>query len=559
MYNRGVTTESEINLYLNGNITQLRDAEAMTDMSKACGIVLSYVRSHKKIRIFGDYDVDGVCSSSILYRGLKALNADVDVTLPHRVHDGYGINEIMVNKAHAEGVDLILTCDNGIAAYGPISRAKELGMCVVVTDHHEVPYDEDTDTGARTYRLPPADAIVDPKQPGDVFGFTEVCGAYIAYRFILCLFKAAGIHGAEELHNFMIQLAALATVCDVMSLTDDNHLLVRAGMRMMTYEACKGIKELISVTGLLGKEINVFHLGFILGPCINAAGRIDTPVRALKLFTTDDATEVMQIAKDLRELNESRKTMTDKALESAEELINSEEYAGDKVFVIYLRECHESINGLVAGKIKEKYGRPTLVLSDSGGKVKGSARSIPAYNIYDALYKVSDCLLNFGGHSQAAGFALKRDKVAELRKRLNEECTLTEEDFTEELDVDMIMPLSEIDGALLNNLERLAPYGNGNRKARFLCTGLELVSCQFYGKGDTVGKYGVRKDGSSYEVTVFRENEEFMSYLTEKYGRPSVEAVRNGNGSIPLSIVYTAQWNEFRGNKDIQIVMEDYR
>jgi len=559
--NRDIKTDEEIRRYLSGGIELLHDPAGMKDMEKACLLLEQYIRDGKKIRVIGDYDVDGVCASAILLRGLRGIGADADAVIPHRIHDGYGVNRSMIDRAHEDGVELILTCDNGIAAREEVAAAKAYGITFLITDHHEVPFEETAE--GKHYLLPEADAIVDPKQEDCPYPFSGICGAFIAYRLIRLLYGIMGVSEKDDPaaapEAWMIQLAALATVCDVMDLKDENRPLVKEGLKLMQEAPGNGIRELLTASGLYGQKITTYHLGFVLGPCINATGRIDTASRALELLTTEDPGEAMRIAGELKELNESRKTMTEQACRAAEEQIMTGAFANDRVYVIYLPDCHESIAGLVAGRVREKYSRPVLVITDAEDGAKGSARSIPAYHIYEAMNEVADLFTRFGGHAQAAGFSLPKENIDELRRRLNENCRLKEEDFSEKLRIDMELPLSCVDAKLLDALESMEPTGNGNPRAHFARAGLTLTGFRPYGKGGKVAALKVKDEGKIYEFTLFRETEAFSEYLTETFGEEAAERVRNGRGEVPLMLAFFPQWNTYHGTKSIQLIVEDYQ
>lgn len=560
LYNRDVDTDEKILQYIKGDMDSLNDPARMKDMEKACGIIAHSIREGKKIRIIGDYDVDGVCAGAILLRALKAAGADADAVIPHRILDGYGIRLEMIVQAKEDGIGLILTCDNGIAAREEVRAARDAGIAVVVTDHHEVPYEESGE--GRRYLLPDADAVVDPKQPDCGYPFPGICGAYIAFRLITQLFRTEKDLAPEDpdgaLEAWMIQLAALATVCDVMDLKEENRILVKAGLRLMQQAPGSGIRELLTAVGLYGQPISAYHCGFVLGPCINATGRIDTATRALEMLTTEDAAEAMRIAGELKELNSSRKLMTEKACHTAVEQIESGRYAEDKVLVLYLPDCHESIAGLVAGRIRERYSRPTFVITDAKEGAKGSARSIPAYHIYEAMNEVADIFTRFGGHSQAAGFSLPAERIDELRTRLNRNCWLDEKDFCEKLLIDMELPPAYVDKRLLDALESMEPTGNGNTRAIFARRDMTLLSFRPYGKAGKVAALRVMDEGRPYEFTLFRGNEAFEEYIRENHGEEALERVKRGVGDIPVTIAFHPQWNEYNGKRSIQLIIEDY-
>ncbi len=548
MRNRGIE-DNGIEAFLHGGSELLHDPGLMKDMDRACNIVAEAVREGKKIRVIGDYDIDGVTSTAILLKGLQRVGADADYCIPHRIHDGYGMNEEMIRIAAADKVDLILTCDNGISAAGPAALAAKYGITLVVTDHHEVPYEEQAD-GSRSYILPEAAAIVDPKQEDCDYPFSEICGGMIAYKFISYLYdhrlpgnQYTAVYEDTSFRRSLFQLAAMATVGDIMPLRDENRAAVREGLKLMASEPAPGIKELIAVNGLLGGSISAFHLGFVLGPCINATGRLDSADRALSLFTARDSDEAMRIAGELKEINESRKSMTDMALKMAEDELSSPKYSKDTVLVVYLPECHESIAGIVAGRIKEKYGKPAFVVTNAEDGLKGSGRSIEAYDMYAEMVRISDIFTKFGGHAQAAGFSLMKENLEEMRRRLNENSTLTEEDLRGKLMIDMELPLSYVNSDLLDAIEIMEPFGNGNPKPLFAARGLEVKDVRVFGAKKNAASVKVMQDGRRYELTVFRQTDRLLERIKT---------------NPVISAAYSASWNVFRGEKKIQIIIEDF-
>ena len=508
--------------------------------------------------MIGDYDVDGVCAAAILVRGLRQLGAVVDAVIPHRVRDGYGMNMDMIERAREDGVDVLLTCDNGISAREEVARAEEYGITVIVTDHHEVPF-EDTPEG-RQYLLPEADAVVDPKQPDCPYPFNGICGAFVAFKLIIYLYKEIlqrdmDTHFREEL----LQLAAFATIEDIMELQEENRPLVKRGLELLNTTPVRGIRELIAAMELGGdKRINAYHVGFLLGPCINASGRMDTAERALQLLLTEDPQEAERIAGELKRLNEERKTITEQASEAAFAQIE-QHYAQDKVYVVYLPECHESIAGIVAGRVKERYGHPALVITNAEDGLKGSARSITAYHMYEGLTEVADIFTRFGGHAQAAGFSLPADRLEELRRRLNENCRLQDKDFGEVLRIDLNLPLQYANGALLRELELLEPTGQGNRRPLFGRSGLTLTGLDFYGANDIVCKLYTQDQGRGFELTMFRRSQEIRDAIAQKYGEETVTRLRARGAEIPLVVVYTIKEDTYHGGGAVQIIVDDYK
>ncbi|MBR6258153.1 MAG: single-stranded-DNA-specific exonuclease RecJ [Lachnospiraceae bacterium] len=556
--NRGVSEDEEIERYLHGGMECLHDPALLDGIDELSAILLDAIDSGKKIRVIGDYDIDGVCASTILVKGIKFLGGDVDARIPHRVRDGYGMNCDMIKQAKDDGIDLIITCDNGIAAREEALLAKELGITLLITDHHEIPYEE-TD-GERHYLIPDAAAVIDPHLPGSEYPFPGICGGFVAYKLIRYCCDKASVSTDPLLDAELVQYAAFATVGDIMELRDENRVLVKQGLKLMNEDPAGGIRELISVLDLGNKEIAAYHLGFMLGPCINATGRIDTALRAFELMTTEDRTEAMRLAGELKELNESRKTMTEQATAAAVEQIESGEHDSCKVYVIYLPECHESIAGIVAGRIRERYFHPTLIVTNGEEGLKGSARSIPAYHMYDALTAVADIFTRFGGHSQAAGFSLPADKLNDLRRRLNENCSLKEEDFSEKVTIDLELPLKYATMGLVQELKCLEPCGNGNTRAVIARGGLRLRSISPAGREGKLCILNVEDEGTAYELKAFFKTDAIKSYIEEKYGAEVLKALLAGKGEgVGFSVIYKPDINEYNGRTNLQLIMEDYK
>lgn len=553
--NRDITTDEGIDLYLNGGMDKLHDPLLMKDMSKAVDILLDKIAQKKKIRIIGDYDVDGICSTYILLKGLKALGADADTVIPHRILDGYGLNDNLINQAHDDAVDTILTCDNGIAAYDQVKLAKEYGMTVVVTDHHEVPYNLVDDK--KEYILPMSDAIVDPKQVDDEYPYKGICGAMIAFKLISVLVKD------DEVIRELIPFAAMATVCDVMELLDENRIIVKAGLQLMKNPINKGLKALIIATGLDQKPLSAYHYGFVIGPTINATGRLDTAKRALELFACEDFNECCMIATTLRELNESRKKLTEDGTILACEIIDTTEIGNNDILVVYLKDCHESIAGIIAGRIKEKYYKPTIVLTDAEDGIKGSGRSIEAYDMYAELSKVSDLFTKFGGHKMAAGLSLPNEKaVDELRRRLNEASTLSKKDLERTINVEFPMPLSYVSFNLIKDLELLEPTGTANPKPIFADKEISLLSYEQRGKAKKIGKFKIMDQYDRiYEMVYFDDLDAFDLFITDRFGKEALDRLKCGRctkNEIKIMIAYNPGINTFNNRESLQIVMKHY-
>ena len=482
--NRDVVGDEAIERYLNGTVDQMHNPELLPDLALAAEILEQKISSEAAIRIVGDYDIDGVCSTCILYRGLERLGARVDYEIPDRVKDGYGINESIIRAASEDGIDTILTCDNGIAAISQIALAKELGMTVVVTDHHDIQTVLSED-GKEEDLLPPADALVNPKRRDSVYPYPQICGAMVAYKLIQVMYERSGIPRAEWLD--MMELAAVATVGDVMKLQDENRIVVKEGLRRLRDTKNLGLRALIEANQLDLEKISAYHIGFVIGPCLNAGGRLDTAKLALALLLAESGEEARGLALELKALNDQRKDMTQKGVDEAAAQVE-ERYMADKVLVVFLPDCHESLAGIVAGRIRERYHKPTLILTHSEEGAKGSGRSIEAYHMFQGLVEVQDLLTKFGGHPMAAGFSLPLEHVEEFRRRLNENAKLTPEDFIPKVWIDIALPFEYVDEALIEELERLEPFGQGNEKPQFAQKDLAVRSARVMGKNRNVVK-----------------------------------------------------------------------
>ena len=554
--NRDVIGEEAIDRYLNGTISDLYDGMLMKDMDKAIDILKEKILEDKKIRVIGDYDIDGVNATYILLEGLERLGADVDSDIPDRISDGYGLNRHLVERAYKAGVDTIITCDNGIAAADEIAYGKEMGMTVIVTDHHEVPFDEQD--GEKRYRIPPADAVMDPKQPDCLYPFKGLCGAAVAYKLMEALWESMGKDSADL--DDLIENVAIATIGDVMDLEDENRIFVKEGLQMLRRTKNPGLKALIECTGIDKESLNSYHIGFVLGPCINASGRLDTAKRALELLRAGTQKEADILAGDLKALNDSRKDMTEKAVKQAEEQVETTTISKDKVLVVYLPDCHESLAGIVAGRIRENYYKPVFVLTDAEEGVKGSGRSIDGYHMYEELNKCKELLIKFGGHRLAAGLSLSKENVGKLREMLNKNCTLTEEEMKEKVTIDMEMPFGCVTEGLVKELELLEPFGKGNTKPVFAARGVTLLGARILGKNRNVLKLQVQDvNGCRIEAMLFRHAEDFLGRLEEQYGKTEVEALLKGRGrQIRISMTYYPDINEYMGKKTPQIVVTHY-
>ena len=538
--NRDVQDREEIRRYLYGTVEELASPHLMKDVDKAVEILRNKIKEKKRIRIIGDYDIDGVVSTFILIKGLKRVGALADTYIPDRVADGYGIHEHLIERAVNDGIDVIVTCDNGIAAYNEIAMAKEKGITVIITDHHEIPYKE-TEAG-RELILPPADAIVNPKQPDCNYPEKRLCGAVVALKLVIALYEACGIP-SKELEDFL-ELGAIATVGDVMDLQGENRILVKEGLRRLSHTSNKGLSELIRANGLEDGPITAYHVGFVLGPCINASGRLDTAARSLKLLCAETEEEAAKLAGDLTALNQSRKALTEEGKEEAIRIVEETEIGQDRVLVIYLPDCHESLAGIIAGRIREKYNKPVFVLTKGETMVKGSGRSIESYSMYDELVKCADLMVQFGGHPMAAGLSIEEENIEKFREQLNQNCTLTEEDLRPKIVIDVAMPISYITKELVEQISLLEPFGKGNVKPIFAQKGLRVLDSNIIGKNKNVVKLKLLDpQGAIIEGIYFGEADDFMNFIREKDS---------------ISVTYYPEINRFRGRESLQIIIQNY-
>lgn len=548
MRNRGMETKEAMERYLYGTLDGLYDGGRMKNMGEAVAVLIKKLREEKRIRIIGDYDIDGVCASYLLLTGLRRAERElgkrtgpagstrIDYEIPDRVRDGYGINEAIIRQAAADGVDTLVTCDNGIAAAKEISLAKELGMTVVVTDHHEVPVEEERQV------LPPADVVVDPKQEGETYPFRDICGAVVAYKLVEKLYEASGV--PREEWRELLEFAAIATVGDVMRLQDENRILVKYGLKQMACTRNLGLRKLVEKTGLDITDLSAYHIGFVIGPCLNAGGRLQTAKAALRLFLSEDEAEAEHLAEELKELNDIRKDMTKKGEDEAIAQVETQ-YMEDKVLVVFLPDCHESLAGIIAGRVREHFHKPSIVLTRSGDMVKGSGRSIEPYHMFRELTKVRELLPKFGGHPMAAGLSIKEEDVPEFRRRLNENAVLTEEDFIPRVWIDVPMPLEYVTEGLVEELKRLEPFGQGNEKPLFAQKGLMIRSLRVLGKNRNVVKLGLVTDtGLSMDGLLFGDGDAIQRELA---------------GKDRIDIVYYPDVNEYNGNRTLQAVIRNYK
>ena len=539
--NRDVVGDEAIERYLNGTVDQMHSPELLPDLTLAAGILEQKISAGAPVRIVGDYDIDGVCSTCILYQGLKRLGVKVDYEIPDRVKDGYGINESIIQAASEDGIDTILTCDNGIAAISQIALAKELGMTVVVTDHHDIQTVVSED-GKEEDLLPPADALVNPKRRDSMYPYPQICGAMVAYKLIQVMYERAGIPRAEWLD--MMELAAVATVGDVMKLQDENRIVVKEGLKRLKDTKNLGLRALIEANQLDPEKISAYHIGFVIGPCLNAGGRLYTAKLALALLLAESGEEARGLALELKALNDQRKDMTQKGVDEAAAQVE-ERYMADKVLVVFLPDCHESLAGIVAGRIRERYHKPTLILTHSEEGAKGSGRSIEAYHMFQGLVEVQDLLTKFGGHPMAAGFSLPLEHVEEFRRRLNENAKLTPEDFIPKVWIDIALPFEYVDEALIEELERLEPFGQGNEKPQFAQKNLLVRSARVMGKNRNVVKLMlVNERGAALDAVVFTDGDLFLEEM--------------GN-SRRMDVVYYPTVNEYNGRRTVQIVVRNWK
>ena len=578
--NRDVVGDDEIRQYLYGTRAELGDPAQLQGGLEAASLLKQKIEAGKKIRIIGDYDIDGVNSTYILYRALTRCGAQVDYEIPDRMKDGYGLNISLLKLALEEGIDTVLTCDNGISAIAEIAYAKENGMTVIVTDHHEPLFEEvpeedqaetiqpQTDTarripspdGTRIFRLPPADVLVNPKQPNCRYPYKKLCGAAVAWKVVCLLYR---LYGMEEEAEQFLQFVGFATVGDVMELDGENRILVKEGLKQLRITQNYGWRALIQANNLDFDTLNSYHIGFVLGPCINASGRLDTAKRSLRLLLAKDAAEAELLAARLKQLNDERKELTQAAVDLACDQIDGSTEANDRVLVVYLPDCHESIAGIVAGRIRERYGKPTFVVTNAEveDEAKGSGRSIEAYSMFEEMVKCQDLFRKFGGHPMAAGFSLPRSRIDEMRRRLNENCTMTEEDMAEKIMVDVPMPINYIRESLVEELSVLEPFGNGNEKPLFAERHLKLLSARILGKNANVLKLQVANaTGCTMEALYFGIPDNILSYLTDKYGKNEVQKLLWGKvNQIEMDLTYYPSINEYQGRRTLQIVIKNFR
>ena len=545
MRNRDVIGDEAIDFYLNGTVDDLYDGLLMKDMDRAVDILKEKIEEGKKIRVIGDYDIDGVNATYILQQGLAGLGADVDTDIPDRIKDGYGLNQMLIDRALEDDVDTIVTCDNGIAAMSEIAYGKENGMTIVVTDHHEVPYLEEN--GKKKYLLPPADAVVDPHRADCEYPFKGLCGAAVAYKLVEVLYRVSrkSEQEVEHLQDNLMENVAIATIGDVMDLVGENRVFVKKGLELLKTTKNEGLHALMQCTGVDTANLNTYHIGFVLGPCINAGGRLDTAKRALELLNASNRREAVTLAADLKELNDSRKEMTEEGVEEAVRQIESSSWKDDQVLVVYLPKCHESIAGIIAGRIKERYYRPTFVLTRGETGVKGSGRSIKAYDMFAEMSRCRELFTKFGGHKLAAGLSLEEENVEVFRKRINELADLTEDDLQMKVSIDMRLPFPYINEELIHELKILEPFGKGNGKPLFAESKLRVIQPRIFGKNRNVLKCRLEdQQGNQMEAVYFGEVEDCLQQMEKKQ---------------IMSFTYYPSINEYMGRRTIQLTIVNYQ
>ena len=555
--NRDVIGDDAIEKYLNGTIADLYDGMLMKDMDKAVAVLGEKIKENAKIRIIGDYDIDGIQSTYILLEGFRMLGADVDSDIPDRMKDGYGLNRNLIDRALEADVDTIITCDNGIAAAEEIAYAKSMGMTIVVTDHHEVPYTEIG--GERRYILPEADAVVDPKQEDCTYPFKGLCGAAVAYKLVEALMEAMG-KDAEDA-DYLMENVAIATIGDVMDLVDENRIFVKQGLDMLKRTENLGLKALMGCTGVNVDKLSTYHLGFVIGPCMNASGRLDTAKRALELLEAKKVAEADLLAGDLKALNDSRKDMTAQAVEEAFIQVENNELKDADVLVVYLPECHESLAGIVAGRIREKYYRPVFVLTKGAEGLKGSGRSIETWHMYEGLNRVKHLLSKFGGHKMAAGLSMPEENLEQFRKEINEKSGITPEDLNEKIAIDMQLPFECVNEKFIGELAVLEPFGKGNARPVFAERQVQVESARILGKNKNVLKLQVKDlHGTRMDAMYFGDVNTFVEYVREKFGDVACECLLHGHGhGIVMAFTYYPDINEYQGVRTPQIVIQNYK
>ena len=594
--NRDIEGEEQIEKYLHGSIDRMYDPALLKGSGMAALLLEQKIKEKKPVRVIGDYDADGICSAYILKKGLQTCGAVVDTAIPHRIKDGYGLNEHLVEEAYRDGIDTIVTCDNGIAEASQIALAKQYGMTVIVTDHHEIPYEETVDPKSgkaeRRYILPPADVVIDPKQEGDLYPFREICGAMVAFKLMQILFARLGLPGItagncgqtgqagagrqtgtagedgkagqKGVLDELLEFAAFATICDVMPLRDENRIVVKQGLALMKQTQNIGLHALMEVNQIcpwIDGKLSAFHIGFVLGPCLNASGRLDSAKQALELLESRTRESAVAQAAFLKQLNDSRKELTEKFVEEAAEMIEAGPLKEDRVLVVFLPDCHESIAGIIAGRIRERYYKPVFVLTRGEEGVKGSARSIEGYHIYEEMTKCRRFFTKYGGHKMAAGLSMREEDVEAFRREINRICTLTEDDLQERVHIDVPLPVSHVSFDFVEELELLEPFGTGNEKPVFAQKDLLFLSARVLGKTGNVVKFTVQDDaGKRWEMMLFHGKEDFEGCAVKKYGQAALDALYEGKSAgLLFDAVYYPGVNTWQGNTKLQLVLQKYR
>lgn len=556
MVNRGIYNLDIAKEYLSSSIGELHNPTDMLGMSGAVELMRNSIIKGEKILIVGDYDVDGVISTYVLYTAISKCGGNVSFHIPDRIKEGYGINESIIKKASEDNIDIIITCDNGIAAIEQVKLAKKLGIKVIITDHHDVPFIEEDNV--RKYVVPEADYVLNPKQENCNYEFDKICGAGVAYKFVQCLYKEFNIPN-EELYD-LIQYVAIATVCDVVDLVSENRILVKEGLKRINNTSNIGLRALFKETGLEGKEITVYSLGFVIGPSINASGRLEQAEWALKLLITKDKNEAEELAKKLNELNKDRQELTQTGLEEAIKIIEENNMAKDKVLVVYLEDVHESIAGIIAGRIREKYNLPTIILTKAHEGAKGSGRSIEEYNMFEELLKCKDLLGKFGGHPMAAGMSIPSENIDKFREKLNEVTTLSDEDIIPKVSIDMPLPINKINYKLIDEIALLEPYGKGNPKPNFAVKGLMVKAARILGKNNNVLKLNLTDGYLNIDGIYFGDIEVALEIIKNKFGEYEYNKMLNGQTNmVKIDIVYFPDINEYNGRKSVQLLIQNIR
>lgn len=538
--NRNICGSKDIDMYLNGNLNDIHNPHSMKDADKFVDIITKKIEEHKPVRIIGDYDIDGICSIYILFCGLKAAGADVDYVVPHRINDGYGINEHLIDNAINEGIDTIVTCDNGIAAYNQVRYAKDNGITMIVTDHHDVPFEIKDDK--KVYNVPPADAVINPKQADCDYPFKLLCGAGVAYKLISLLYDRLGLD-KKELEDY-IEFMAIATVGDIVDLIDENRIVVKYGLKHIAHTKNTGLRALIEECQLDINNISSYHIGFVIGPCLNASGRLDTARQAIELMLCKDNEKAHNMAKELIALNNERKSMTEQETQKAIELVENTGLLKDRVLVIYLKDCHESIAGIIAGRIKERYYRPTFVITNAEDGAKGSGRSIEGYNMYEEINKCKNVLTKYGGHPMAAGLSLAISDIDIFRKMLNDNAILTDEDLIPKMWIDVPMPVSYANIRLVNQLKLLEPFGKGNEKPVFADRNLYVKTASVIGKNKNVLRCQLETEDGTYVPAV-------------QFGINNIDDIPRAG--MRISIIYYPDINTFNGIMSLQIIIKEWK